>query len=125
MAQKEKAQRLLDLHHATDPLVLINVWDAASACIVEEAGFPAIASSSAAVANALGYPDGEKIPWPEMRVAITRIAVAVKVPVTADIEAGFADTPEELEKKMESLIEAGAVGVNLEDLLPHHKHRWL
>ena len=121
MRQAEKAQRLLALHHGEDPLVLINAWDSASACIVEEAGFPAIASSSAAVANALGYPDGEKIPWLEMRVAITRIANAVRVPVTADIEAGFADAPEELERKMESLIEAGAVGANLEDLLPHHK----
>ncbi|HEY6968192.1 MAG TPA: isocitrate lyase/phosphoenolpyruvate mutase family protein [Candidatus Angelobacter sp.] len=123
MTQEEKAQRLLALHHGEDPLVLINAWDAASACIVEQAGFPAIASSSAAVANALGYPDGQKIPWQEMLAAITRIASAVKVPVTADIEAGFADTPEELEKRMESVIEAGAVGVNLEDALPGHGDR--
>ena len=125
MTQAEKAERLLALHHGEDPLVLINAWDTASACIVEEAGFPAIATSSAGVTNALGYPDGEKIPWQEMQVAITRIANAVRVPVTADTEAGLADTPEELEKKMESLSEAGAVGVNLEDLLPHHKHRSL
>src|SRR5262249_10680089 len=86
MTLKEKAKRLLDLHHATDPVVFINAWDAASACIVEQAGFPAIASSSAAVANALGYPDGQKLPWPEMVAAIRRIAAAVQAPVTADIK---------------------------------------
>jgi len=123
MTQAEKAQKLLALHHGEEPLVLINAWDAASACIVEEAGFPAIASSSAAVANALGHPDGQKLPWPEMLDAIKRIASAVKVPVTADIEAGFASTAQELETTMESLIASGAVGVNLEDLLPDHGDR--
>jgi len=123
MTQAEKAQRLLALHHGEEPLVLINAWDAASACIVEEAGFPAIASSSAALANALGHPDGQKLPWPEMLDAIKRIASAVKVPVTADIEAGFASTAQELETTMESVIASGAVGVNLEDALPGHGDR--
>jgi len=123
MTQAEKAQKLLALHHGEEPLVLINAWDAASACIVEEAGFPAIASSSAAVANALGHPDGQKLPWPEMLDAIKRIASAVKVPVTADIEAGFASTAQELETTMESVIASGAVGVNLEDALPGHGDR--
>jgi len=123
MTQKEKAQRLLDLHHATDPVVLINAWDAASACIVEQAGFPAVASSSAAVANALGYPDGQKVPWPEMVAAIRRIAGAVQVPVTADIEAGFSSGPKELEAAIGDVISAGAVGANLEDALPGHGDR--
>ena len=70
MTSKEKAQRLLDLHHAADPVVFINAWDAASACIIEQAGFAAIASSSAALANALRYPDGQNLPWPEMVAAI-------------------------------------------------------
>src|SRR5215510_10940718 len=123
MTQKEKAQRLLDLHHATDPVVLINAWDAASACIVEQAGFPAVASSSAAVANALGYPDGQKVPWPEMVAAIRRIAGAVQLPVTADIEAGFSSGPKELEDAIGDVISAGAVGANLEDALPGHGDR--
>jgi 2-methylisocitrate lyase-like PEP mutase family enzyme len=120
MTEVEKAQRLLALHHQEDPLVLINVWDAASAGIVEQAGFPAIATSSAAVANALGYPDGQRAPWPEMLSAIKRIASAVQVPVTADIEAGFSAGTSDLEKAIDEVISAGAVGVNLEDALPGH-----
>ena len=123
MTLTEKAQRLLDLHHATDPLVLINVWDAASACIVEQAGLPAIASSSAAVANALGYPDGQKLPWPEMVAAIRRIAAAVQAPVTADIEAGFSSGTKELEAAIDDVISAGAVGANVEDALPGYGDR--
>lgn len=122
MTVTEKALRLLELHHGSSPLVLINAWDAASACIVEQAGFPAIATSSAAVANALGYPDGQYIPWPEMISAIRRIAAAVRVPVTADIEAGFSADERQLEAAIEQVIEAGAVGANLEDALPGHGH---
>jgi 2-methylisocitrate lyase-like PEP mutase family enzyme len=118
MTQTQKAAHLLELHHAKDPLVLVNVWDAASACIVAQCGFSAIATSSAAVANALGYADGQHIPWAEMTVAIRRIALAVDVPVTADIESGFATTLQELEWNIEHVIEAGAVGINLEDVLP-------
>jgi 2-methylisocitrate lyase-like PEP mutase family enzyme len=121
MTQEEKAHRLLQLHHGEKPLVLVNAWDAASACIVEQAGFPAIATSSAALANALGFPDGQKLPWMDMLTAIGRIAGAVKVPVTADIEAGFSADPQQLETAMEQVIEAGAVGVNLEDAIPGHE----
>lgn len=119
MTQSEKANRLLALHRGSDPLVLVNCWDAASAVIVEHAGFPAIASSSAAVANALGYADGQYLPWPEMVSAVRRIASAVDVPVTADIEAGFSES-HQLERSIEDVITAGAVGVNLEDALPGH-----
>src|SRR5947209_9011073 len=120
MTQAEKASRLLELHRGERPLVLVNVWDAASAGIVEQAGFPAIATSSAGVANALGYADGQFVPWPEMVSAIGRIAGAVEVPVTADIEAGFSSDTKALEKSIEDVIAAGAVGVNLEDALPGH-----
>jgi 2-methylisocitrate lyase-like PEP mutase family enzyme len=119
MNQTQKAAQLLKLHHGNDPLVLINAWDAASACIVERAGFPAIATSSAAVANALGHADGQHTPWPEMVDAIRRIAKAVNVPVTADIEAGFSATAQDLESNIEQIVEAGAVGMNLEDALPN------
>ena len=66
MSLEKKAAQLFKLHHAAAPVVLVNAWDVASARIVEEAGFPAIATTSAGVANALGYPDGQKIPWTEM-----------------------------------------------------------
>lgn len=117
--QAEKASTLLALHHAPQPLVLINAWDVASACIVEHAGFPAIATTSAGVANALGYADGQRVPWAEMEQAIRKIAQAVKVPVTADIEAGFGSSLQELEATIERVIDAGAVGINLEDALPY------
>jgi 2-methylisocitrate lyase-like PEP mutase family enzyme len=123
MTQAEKAQHLFELHHAPDPIVLVNAWDAASACIVEQAGFPAIATTSAGLANALGHPDGQSLPWKLMVETIQRIARAVQVPVTADIEAGFADSPADLERTIEEIIGVGAVGVNLEDALPGYEGR--
>lgn len=112
MDLKAAAERLRALHAGPDPLVLPNAWDAASARAVVEAGFPAVATSSVAVAHVLGYEDGEQTPPAEMFAAIARIARAVDVPVTADIEAGYGLRPEEV---AERLLEAGAVGCNLED----------
>jgi 2-methylisocitrate lyase-like PEP mutase family enzyme len=122
MTQAEKASRLLELHHGPGPLVLINAWDAASAAVVEHCGLPAVASSSAAVANAMGYPDGQQLPWTKMLEVVGRIAGAVSVPVTADIEAGFAAGLPQLESSIAQVINSGAVGVNLEDALPGHEH---
>ena len=118
--QSQKAVRLLELHHSERPVILINAWDAASARVVEHAGFPAIATTSAGVANALGYADGQHVPWAEMAQAIERIADAVQVPVTADIEAGFASDLQQLTWVIDQVVEAGAVGINLEDSVPGH-----
>src|SRR5690242_12898932 len=117
-AAAQKASRLLELHHGDQPLVLINVWDAASAAMVEHCGLPAVATSSAAMANALGFPDGQYLPWAQMLEAVARICRAVKVPVTADIESGFAPDVTALETSITQIIHAGAVGVNLEDVMP-------
>jgi 2-methylisocitrate lyase-like PEP mutase family enzyme len=114
----QKASRLLDLHHGDQPLVLINAWDAASAAMVEHCGLPAIATSSAAMANTLGFPDGQYLPWAQMLEAVARVCRAVKVPVTADIESGFAANVTALETSITQIIHAGAVGVNLEDVMP-------
>jgi 2-methylisocitrate lyase-like PEP mutase family enzyme len=114
----QKASRLLELHHASQPLVLINAWDAASAAMVEHCGLPAVATSSAALANALGFADGQYLPWEQMLEAVARICCAVKAPVTADIEAGFAADVKGLETSITQIIHAGAVGVNLEDAIP-------
>jgi 2-methylisocitrate lyase-like PEP mutase family enzyme len=116
----QKAARLLELHHASQPLVLINAWDAASAAMVEHCGLPAVATSSAAVANALGFPDGQYLPWTQMLDAVASVCRAVKVPVTADIESGFASNVTALETSITQIIQAGAVGVNLEDVMPAH-----
>lgn len=111
----DRASELRALHVPGSPLVLPNVWDAASARAVEEAGFPAVATGSAAVARVLGYPDGEGTPVGEMMAAIARVVRAVDVPVTADVERGYALKPAEL---VERLLATGAVGCNLEDSLP-------
>ena len=118
MSSAQKASRLLELHHASQPLVLINAWDAASAAMVEHCGLPAVATSSAALANSLGFADGQHLPWEQMLEAVARICRAVKVPVTADIEAGFAHDIKGLEISITEIVQAGAVGVNLEDAMP-------
>lgn len=123
MSQAQRAERLLALHHAATPIILINAWDAASAAMIAHCGLPAIASSSAANANALGYPDGQHIPWDEMLASIRRIVQAVNVPVTADIESGYAATPQQLEQSITQVLQTGAVGVNLEDAQPGHEAR--
>ena len=103
------------MHVGADVLLLPNAWDAASARIIEEAGFPAIATTSAGIAFTHGYPDGQKIPADHMIVAIAQIAAAVKAPVTADVEAGYGEKPEHAGHTANRVIEAGAVGMNFED----------
>ncbi|GLX00050.1 isocitrate lyase/phosphoenolpyruvate mutase family protein [Microtetraspora sp. NBRC 16547] len=114
-ATDKTAATLRALHVPGRPLVLPNVWDAASARMVAEAGFPAVATGSAAIAAVLGYEDGEGTPPGEMFAAIARIRRVVDVPVTADVERGYGLSPAEL---VERLAEAGAVGCNLEDSDP-------
>ncbi len=114
----DKAARLRALHHGPPILVLPNAWDAASARVFEAEGFPAIATSSAGVAAALGYPDGGIVPTREMIEAVARIARAVKVPVTADIEHAYGTTPDAVAEVVLRVIAAGAVGINIEDFVP-------
>ncbi|MBZ5600432.1 MAG: isocitrate lyase/phosphoenolpyruvate mutase family protein [Acidobacteriia bacterium] len=113
--QKQKATAFRALHHGAHALLLPNVWDVATARIVEDAGYSAIATTSAGVAFTLGYPDGEKISREEMSARVARIAKAVKVPVTADVEAGYGNRPEDAAQTARGVIEAGAVGMNFED----------
>ena len=113
--QASKAEAFRALHRGPRLLLLPNAWDAMSARIVASEGFPAIATTSGGVAWALGYPDGEAAPWDEVVAATARIARAVSVPVTADIETGYGDTPEAVARSIGDIIGAGAVGVNLED----------
>jgi 2-methylisocitrate lyase-like PEP mutase family enzyme len=103
------------MHSGKEILLLPNVWDVASARIIEEAGFGAIATTSAGIAFSLGYPDGQKISREEMLAAVARITRSVRVPVTADVEAGYGNAPEDAARTAQAVIEAGAVGLNLED----------
>jgi len=91
MTLEEKAARFRDLHHTGRILILPNAWDVATARIFELAGFPAIATTSAGIANSLGYPDGNRISRDEMLEVVSRIVRAVDVPVTADMESGYGD----------------------------------
>ena len=111
----EKAEALRALHKGPRLLVLANVWDCASARIVAKAGFPALATSSAAVAYVLGYPDGQRISRDEMLEMVGRIARSVELPVSADVEAGYGETAEAAAQTARAVLAAGAVGINLED----------
>ena len=97
-------------------LLLPNAWDVASARILEECGHPAIATTSAGIAYSLGYPDGQRLSRGEMLEVVGRIARAVRVPVTADLEAGYGTSVREMAETVRAAIEAGAIGMNLEDV---------
>lgn len=114
--QAEKAEHLRKLHYGPRILLLPNAWDVVSARILEECGHPAIATSSAAVAFSLGYPDGQRISRDEMLEVAARIARAVEVPVTADLEAGYGTTVKDMVETVKAAIAAGVVGMNLEDV---------
>lgn len=106
------ARLLRELHRPGKPVVLPNVWDAASAGWVRDAGFPALATASAAVAASLGYPDGEQTPVAEFFAATRRIAARSDRPITMDCESGYGLSATEL---VTALTDAGAVGLNIED----------
>lgn len=114
-AQAAKALAFQQMHLGSNILVLPNAWDAASARVLEQAGFPAIATTSSGVAAALGFPDGEWMSRDMMIAAVARIAQAVTCPVSADMEAGYGDSIAAVLDTVEAVIGAGAVGINLED----------
>src|SRR5205809_6630447 len=113
--QAEKAKQLYDLHHSGTLLILPNIWDVLGARLLEDLGYPAVATASASVAYSNGYNDGENIPFTDVLFILKRIAASVNIPVTADIESGYAQDEIQLEKNIRLLIEAGIVGINIED----------
>src|SRR5262249_33677410 len=108
----EQAAQLRALHHAAEPLVLPNAWDATSAIAVQQAGFPAVATTSSGVSAALGFEDGQRMPADEVFSSVARIARVLDVPLTADLEAGYGLSADAFIGRM---LSAGAVGCNLED----------
>src|SRR5205807_1028144 len=113
--QKDKAVQFRSLHFGPPILVLPNAWDAASARIFEQAGFPAIATTSSGVAASLGYPDGQHISRDMLVEVVRHITRVVTCPVTVDIEAGYGDSIKEVLQTVRATIDAGAVGINVED----------
>jgi 2-methylisocitrate lyase-like PEP mutase family enzyme len=114
MAHHDRARRFVELHeHGT--FVLPNAWDAASAAVIQRAGAAAIATTSSGISWSLGVPDGENLSRDDVVARVELIAGAVGVPVSADVEAGYGPSPADVAATIEAVIDAGAVGVNLED----------
>lgn len=116
--QANKAVTFRQQHHKAELLILPNIWDVLSAKLIEALGFPSVATASVATALTNGYADGENIPFATLLKVVKQITVAVSVPVTVDIERGFAGNIEQLKENIELLIENGAIGVNIEDGRP-------
>jgi len=114
--QNERAEEFRSLHLSNHVLILPNAWDVPSARVFEDAGFPAAATSSAALAVSLGYPDGETIGKEEFFATVKKIANRLTIPLSVDIESGFGATAEQLSDTIRRVIEAGGVGVNIEDI---------
>ena len=112
--QQQYAETFHGLHRKGDPLVLFNAWDVATAKAIAKTS-PAIATSSGAVASALGYADGEHVPFDMVTGLVSRITAAVPVPVSIDLEAGYGDTPDAAAKSATEILKAGAIGINIED----------
>src|SRR5260370_1408257 len=117
--QAQQAELFRDKHRGPRLLLLLNAWDAMSARVFVAAGFDAIATTSGGVAWSLGYADGEQAPWDEVVAATARIVRVARVPVTADIEAGYGGTAAAGLRSGRKIIGAGAVAVNLSDGTPH------
>jgi 2-methylisocitrate lyase-like PEP mutase family enzyme len=115
ISQKEKAVEFHRLHHAGKMLILPNIWDPLGALLLESLEYPAIATASASIAYSNGYHDGENISFNDMLTSVTKITHSVHLPVTADIESGYAADDIQLQENIKLLIKAGIVGINMED----------
>lgn len=108
-------QKFKALHTANELFILPNAWDAASAAILQNCNYPAVGTSSAAVATALGYQDGEEMPFEEYMIIIQRIAASVNIPVTVDMEMGYGKSQEAVYRNLDKLVNTGVAGINIED----------
>lgn len=115
MDQVEKAEEFAQLHQKGDPLILYNIWDAGSARAVTEAGAKALATGSWSVAAAQGFGDGQAIPLSLLAVIVRLISVTTTLPVSVDLEGGYAVEPEAVAANVEKIMDHGAIGINFED----------
>jgi 2-methylisocitrate lyase-like PEP mutase family enzyme len=116
-SQADKAQDFRGLHHGKRMLILPNAWDVPSARVFENAGFPAVATSSAGLMVSLGYPDGEVMDRDQFVSAVRRIAGVLLVPLSVDIVAGFGKTTKEVLTTVKAILRAGGIGINIEDFV--------
>lgn len=108
-------QKFKSLHSGKEIFLLPNVWDARSAIMFQESGYPAVGTSSAAVANSLGLEDGENMSFEDYLFVIRKIVAAVKIPLTVDVEMGYGSSDEAIAKNVCALAEIGVAGINIED----------
>jgi 2-methylisocitrate lyase-like PEP mutase family enzyme len=104
-----------DLHHQSKPLLLANAWDIQSAKLIQKTGYPAVATSSAALARSAGYEDGEKIPFKELLFTVGKMIASLSIPLSVDMEKGYSTDIFKVIDHISALADAGAVGINLED----------
>jgi 2-methylisocitrate lyase-like PEP mutase family enzyme len=103
------------LHQQQKPLIIANAWNVKSAQLIEQSGYEAIATSSGAISNSLGYEDGEKMPFSELLYMVQRIKASTNIPLSVDLERGYTDNPNELIENIQRLVDIGVAGINLED----------
>lgn len=108
-------EKFYRLHHQDRPLILANAWNAKSAQLIEAGGFEAVATSSGAIAESLGYKDGEHIPFDEVLYMVGRIKSVLSVPLTVDMERGYSNDLTVLNDHIQKLVDIGVAGINLED----------
>jgi len=113
--QQEKAKQFYNLHHSARLLILPNIWDCLGANLLESLNYPAIATASASVAFTNGYDDGQRISFDSVLALLKKIVSSVNIPVSADVESGFAENDLQLEKNIKQLLATGIVGINIED----------
>ncbi|MDE1244169.1 isocitrate lyase/PEP mutase family protein [Vibrio aestuarianus] len=114
-----------NLHFQDSPLLICNVWDVASAKIAEKLDFKAIGTSSAAIANLLGYDDGEKMSFSELRYFVKRIVENTKLPLTVDLESGYSRDTSKIIENIIKLADLGVVGINIEDSIVNEERTLL
>jgi 2-methylisocitrate lyase-like PEP mutase family enzyme len=113
--QKDQAELFLRMHHGPDILVLANSWDVGSSRLLESCGYKAVATTSMGIAASLGHPDAGVMRLSELLPVVSGIVRAVNVPVTADMEAGYGDTTDDVVSSVKAMIDTGIVGINIED----------
>jgi 2-methylisocitrate lyase-like PEP mutase family enzyme len=111
----DHARTFRALHHADKPLLLANAWDAGSARLIESLGASAVATTSAGIDWSLGYPDGNLLPIAQLADMTAAIARLIRIPLSVDFEAGYSDDPAAVGENIKLILDAGAVGINIED----------